>query len=300
MRVVSLLPAATEIMAALGATDHLVGISHECDFPAPVRSRWRVTRSAIPDGLAPEAIDAAVRTQQQSAQPLVTLDTDRIRSLHPDLLLTQALCEVCAVAEGDVRALAASLTPAPSVVTLGGTTLEGVFDDIRRVAAAVGADIEADELLAGLRSRVAQVHETLQAARAPRPRMALIEWTNPVYLAGHWGPEQIRRAGGIDALGTIGAHSVAVAMDTVAASQPEILLFAPCGYSLEAAAAEAGRCLALPEWAWVGDRQVWALDANGLTSRPGPRVVDGIEAIARIGNPLLFTPLDPTHALRIR
>jgi iron complex transport system substrate-binding protein len=259
-----------------------------------------VTRSAIPDGLAPDAIDAAVRSQQQSAQALFTLDTDRIRTLHPDLLLTQALCEVCAVAEGDVQALATTLTPAPSVVTLGGTTLEGVFDDIRRVAVAVGAEAEGAELLAGLQSRISQVHETLKVARAPRPRMALIEWTNPVYLAGHWGPEQIRRAGGIDTLGTIGAHSVAVTMDTVAASQPEILLFAPCGYTLEAATAEAERCLTLPKWAWVGDRQVWALDANSLTSRPGPRLVDGIETIARIGNPLLFTPLDPTHAIRIR
>lgn len=300
MRIVSLLPAATEIVALLGATEHLVGITHECDYPEIVGSRARVTRSALPDTHDPGAIDAAVREQHDQGLALFTLDEARIRALHPDLLLTQALCDVCAVSETDVRALAARLSPPPRVVTLGGNTLDGVYADIRAVAAAIGADDEADELLAGLHDRVRHVHETLKAARAPRPRMALIEWTAPVYLAGHWGPEQIVRAGGISVGGVAGAHSVPVAMDDLRAMDPEIVLFAPCGYSLSAAAAEARRCLAAADWQWLADRTVWALDANGLTSRPGPRIVDGIEAIARIGNPTLFSPVDPLHAFRVQ
>ena len=300
MRIVSLLPAATEIVALLGATDHLVGVTHECDYPEVVGSRARVTRSAIPDTHDPSAIDAAVREQHAKGVALFTLDEKKITALHPDVILTQSLCDVCAVSEHDVRALAARLSPAPRIVTLSGGSLEGVYADIRAVADAIGANDEADELLAGLHDRVKHVHETLKAARAPRPRVALVEWTAPVYLAGHWGPEQIRRAGGVDVLGTAGAHSTPVDMDALRLADPEIVLFAPCGYSLDAAATEVTRCLALPQWAWLAGRQVWALDANGLTSRPGPRVVDGIEAMACLFNPSCFSPIAPGHARRIQ
>ncbi len=139
----------------------------------------------------------------------------------------------------------------------------------------------------------------LRDAQAPRPRVALIEWTDPVFIAGHWGPEQVRRAGGIDVLGTAGAHSVTVAMDAMVAADPEIVLVAPCGYGLDAAADEARRLLAHPDWAWLVGRQLWALDANGLVSRPGPRIVDGIEAMARVFNPGCFSPVDPRHAVRV-
>jgi iron complex transport system substrate-binding protein len=300
MRIVSLLPAATEIVALLGATDHLVGITHECDYPDIVGSRARVTKSAIPDTHDPGAIDAAVREQHGQGLALFTLDEKTIRALHPDVILTQALCDVCAVSETDVRALASRLSPEPRVVTLGGTSLEGIYADIRAVAHAIVADDEADELLAGLHDRVKHVHEVLKAAKAPRPRVALVEWTSPVYIAGHWGPEQIRRAGGIDVMGTAGAHSVPVSMDDLRAANPDIVLIAPCGYGVAAAAAEAARCVALPEWSWLSGRQLWALDANGLTSRPGPRVVDGIEAMARIFNPSCFSPIDARHAVRVQ
>lgn len=299
MRVVSLLPAATEIMAFLGATESLVGITHECDYPDVVRSRARVTRSAIPHVDDPAVIDAAVRAQSGQGHALFTLDESRIRALHPDLLLTQALCDVCAVREDEVRALAARLSPEPRVVTLGGTTLDGIYADISAVADAVDAISDAEELLAGLHDRVKHVHDTLKSARAPRPRAVIIEWTAPVYIAGHWGPEQVKRAGGIDVLGTIGAHSAPVALDAVAAAEPEYVMVAPCGYSLDAAIREAQRLLAEPDWQWLAGRQVWALDANGLVSRPGPRVVDGIEVMARIMNPLLFSAIDGHHARRI-
>ncbi len=299
MRVVSLLPAATEILAFLGATEYLVGITHECDYPDVVGSRARVTRSAIPHTDDPAAIDAAVRAHSGQGHALFSLDEARIRALHPDLLLTQALCDVCAVREDDVRALAARLSPVPRVVTLGGTTLDGIYADISAVADAVDATSDAEELLAGLHDRVKHVHDTLKSARAPRPRAVVIEWTAPVYIAGHWGPEQVKRAGGIDVLGTIGAHSVPVSIDAVAAAEPEVVFVAPCGYSLEAATREAQRLLTDPAWHWLAGRQVWALDANGLVSRPGPRVVDGIEVMARVMNPLLFSALDSHHARRI-
>ncbi|WP_291157956.1 ABC transporter substrate-binding protein [Gemmatimonas sp. UBA7669] len=300
MRIVSLLPAATEIVALLGASDHLVGVSHECDYPDIVGSRARVTRATIPDTHDPAAIDAAVREQHEAGLALFAIDEARVRALHPDVLLTQALCEVCAVRESDVRALASRLSPEPRVVTLGGTSVDGILDDIRTVGEALGASDEVEETLAGLRDRIRHVHETLKAAQAPRPRVALVEWTEPVYVAGHWGPEQIKRAGGIDVLGVAGAHSVPVSMDALREAAPDIVLFAPCGYSVAAAAQEARRCLTKPEWEWLADRQVWAMDANGLTSRPGPRVVDGIEAMARIFNPSLFTEVAGAHAVRVR
>ncbi len=299
MRIVSLLPAATEIVAFLGATDHLVGITHECDYPDIVGSRARVTHSSIPHAGSPADIDAAVREQSAQGQALFTLDEARIRTLHPDLLLTQALCDVCAVSETDVRALAARLSPEPRIVTLGGTSLEGVYADIAAVATALDATSEAEELLAGLHVRVATVHDTLKSHKAPRPRVVLIEWTDPVYIAGHWGPEQIKRAGGMDVAGTAGAHSVPVSTDAIISGDPRIVLIAPCGYSLAAATAEARRLLTDPAWAWLAGREVWALDANGLVSRPGPRIVDGIEAMARIFNPTLFSAIDPYHAVRV-
>ncbi|MES2524156.1 MAG: ABC transporter substrate-binding protein [Gemmatimonadota bacterium] len=300
MRVVSLLPAATEIVAFLGATEHLVGITHECDYPEVVSSRVRVTRSAIPHADDPLEVDEAVRRLSGDGQPLFALDKKHIRVLHPDVLLTQALCDVCAVSETDVRALAAKLAPEPQVVTLGGTTLDGIYQDIAAVAAALGAESDGEELLIGLRDRVKHVHDTLKADKAHRPRVALIEWTAPIFVAGHWGPEQIKRAGGIDVCGTAGAHSTTVTMDALRLGQPEIVLVAPCGYSLQRAVTEAKRMLASPDWAWLAGRQVWALDANGLVSRPGPRVVDGIEAMARIFNPGSFSALDPRHGVRVQ
>ncbi len=300
MRTVSLLPAATEIMAFLGATDHLVGVTHECDYPEVVVSRARVTKSRLPRITDPAKIDAAVRELHGAGHALFSMDETLIKALHPDVLLTQALCDVCAISEADVRALAAQLHPEPRIVTLGGTTLDGVYADIQAVAQAMNATDEAEELLAGLHDRVKHVHDILKADKAPRPRVLLLEWTDPVFIAGHWGPEQVKRAGGFDVLGTAGLHSTTVPMEQLVAADPQFVLFAPCGYSLAESVAEAKRCMALPQWSWLAGRQVWALDANGLVSRPGPRIVDGIEAMARIFNPLLFTAIDTRHAARVR
>ncbi len=296
MRVVSLLPSATEMVAALGALEHLTGVTHACDHPAVVASRVRVTSSAVSGDEAPGVVDAQVREIAASGAPLYTLLEDRIRALHPDLMLTQALCEVCAVMETDVRSLAARLTPPPRVVTLSATSLEGVLEDIARVGEALDRRDEAEEFLAGARARMERVHTTLKAARAPRPRVAVIEWGDPIYAAGHWVPEMVRRAGGVDVLAKPGEHSVIVELAAVRAADPEVILIAPCGYDLERSAAEGARLLALPEWAWARDCRVWAVDANAFASRPGPRLIDGIECFARILNPPLFSPLEPAFA----
>ena len=296
MRVITLLPSATEIVAALGAIESLVGITHECDHPAQVASRLRVTSSRVDGADAPGAVDAGVRTLVESGTSLYTLDEERIRSLRPDLIFTQALCDVCAVMETDVRALAARLSPEPSVISLSATTLDGVFEDIASVASALHLDDEGEELLAGLRARMLAVHDTLKAARAPRPRVAMIEWTDPIFIGGHWVPEMIRRAGGTDVLAQTGEHSKVVAFDAVAAAQPEVVLVAPCGYGIARATEEAQKLVASGEWKLPATTEVWALDGNALTSRPGPRLVDGIEVMARIFNPSLFSPVDPLYA----
>ncbi|MGZ8493386.1 MAG: ABC transporter substrate-binding protein [Gemmatirosa sp.] len=307
MRVVSLLPAATEIVAALGAADRLVGVTHACDFPGhAVADRPRVTRAAIPshrDGASAADIDAAVRARAAAGAPLFALDEAAIVALRPDLLLTQALCDVCAVSETDVRALAArigaSTGVAPRIATLGGTTLEGVLDDVRAVAAALALDDAGAAVVDAAWARVRGVHETLKAARAPRPRVAVIEWADPVFLAGHWGPDVVRRAGGIDVLGTVGAHSTTVALEALAAADPEVVILAPCGYDLSHATAEGRALLDDARWTWLRGRAVWALDANAVLSRPAPRLVDGVALFAQILHPTLFGAPSDGRAVRL-
>ncbi len=299
-RVITLLPSATEIVAALGAIESLVGVTHECDHPAQVASRLRVTASRVDGAGDPGAVDAQVRSVVGEGRSLYTLDEPGIRALRPDLIFTQALCDVCAVVEADVRALAARLSPPPRVISLSATTLDGVFDDIARAAHAMELDDECEELLAGMRARLAAVHDTLKTARAPRPRVAMIEWTDPIFAGGHWVPEMIRRAGGIDVLASQGDHSKVVTPEAVIAAAPGVVLVAPCGYGVERAAAEARRLLASAAWTLPDGVAVWALDGNALTSRPGPRLVDGIEVMARIFNASLFSPVDPAFATCVR
>ena len=296
MRVISLLPSATEIVAALGGLEHLVGVTHACDHPPMVDSRVRVTTTAVDGDAAPGEVDAQVRRIFDAGQPLYTLLEDRIRALRPDLLITQALCDVCAVTETDVRALAARLEPPPTVLTLDATSLDGVLDDIARAGAALGLESEAEELLIGARARMRRVHDTLESAKAPRPRVAVIEWGEPIYAAGHWVPEMVHRAGGVDTLAKRGEHSVVVTRDAVRDADPEVILIAPCGYDLARAQQEGERLLALDGWAWARTRRVYAIDANAFASRPGPRLVDGIEVFARCFSPALFSPLDTGRA----
>jgi len=230
---------------------------------------------------------------------LFTIYAERIRTLRPDVLLTQRLCDVCAVSETDVRALAATMLPAPRVVALAGTGIDSVIADISAVADALDLRDEAEELLDGLRARLATVHGTLKRAAAARPRVAVIEWGDPVYAAGHWVPEMVRRAGGEDVLAKPGEHSRLCEAAAVQASGPSVLVIAPCGYGLARARDEAQRLLARPEWSWARACAVWAMDSNGLVSRPGPRLIDGVETLARIMHPSLFGPPLDTHAVAV-
>ena len=294
MRVVSLLPSATDIIVALGGSAFLVGVSHACDAPVNLP---RVTSPAIDAAAASGAIDAAVREIVEAGRPLFALDEALIASLAPDLIITQALCDVCAVSETDVRALAARITPSPRVVSVSGSTLDGVFADIATIAAAIALDSEGDELVLGLQHRMRVVHDALKAARAPRPRVAVIEWTDPIYAGGHWVPEQVARAGGADVLATAGRHSLVVTPAQVRLSRPDIVIVAPCGFGLGRAVDEATDLLSVHPW--LAGCQVWAMDGNALTSRPGPHLVNGIEAMARVFAPTLFSPGDPALTRRI-
>jgi iron complex transport system substrate-binding protein len=287
-RVVSLLPAGTEIVAALGALDSLVGITHECDFPPEVSRLPRVTASAVDRDAGSAQIDAAVRELASAGAPVFALDADDLLRLAPTLILTQSLCEVCAVSEGDVRAISELLAPSPRILALTGTTLDGVWDDITAVGAALRRSPAAADLLSCIAARLRAVHETLKAARAPRPRVAVLEWLEPLYAAGHWTPELVRRAGGIDVLAEPGTHSARVPVDQVREADPDLILVAPCGFDVARAEREGRALLALPEWGWARGRAVWALDGNALTSRAGPRLADAVEVIAAIVAPTLF------------
>ncbi len=300
MRVLSLLPAATEIVAALDLADSLVGITHECDWPPSVRGVARVTASAVDAHASSAEIDGAVRDIIDRGEPLFALDENRIAALEPDVILTQELCDVCAVSETDVRAIAGRLATLPRVVTLAGSTLDGILADIAAVAEALDAPARGTSLLASLRARMRAVHETLKAARAPRPRVAVIEWSDPLYVAGHWVPEMIRRAGGIDAVASPGEHSRRLTPAELRAAAPELLIVAPCGFDVDRAEREARALLSSDAWAWAAMLPAWVVDGNAFTSRPGPRVVDGIELFARACNPSLFSPADPARARPVR
>ena len=298
-RVISLLPAATEIVAALGALDQLAGVTHECDHPPEVARLPRVTSSAIDHDAPSGAIDAEVRALASTGAAVFTLDAALVAALEPRVLLTQSVCEVCALPEREVDRAVAALDGATVVVSLGGTTLDGVWDDVRCVAAAIGRRAEAEQLIASSDARIRRVHETLKTARAPRPRVAVLEWLDPPFVAGHWSPELVRRAGGVDVLAQPGMHSVQVDVDAVRAADPAVLLVAPCGFDVGRAAREARALLDTPPWRWARGRETWALDGNALTSRPGPRLVDAIETMAAIFAPSLFEAPSPNYARAI-
>jgi iron complex transport system substrate-binding protein len=295
MRIVSLLPSATDAVVALGAGNQLVGISHSCDAAVPAAAV--VTSCGVDVDAASASIDAEVREIKSAGRALYALDHAKMESLAPDLIITQGLCEVCAVSEAEVHRLAARLPSTPRVVSLSGGSIEGVFADLRAVGDAIDRAEEAEELLLALNYRLRVVHNTLKAAKAPRPRVAVLEWTDPLFSGGHWVPEQVRRAGGVDVIGRAGEHSRAFTAAELERGNPNLILVAPCGFGVDRAAEEGERLRdALPS---LADRAWWAVDANALTSRPGPRIVDGVEVMARIFAPGLFTPLPSPLARRL-
>jgi iron complex transport system substrate-binding protein len=287
VRIVSLLPSATEIVCALGLEDELVGVSHECDYPPFVRRLPKVTRALIPAEASSGEIDRLVRQRLQADRALYTLDLPVLRGLRPDLIVTQALCDVCAVAEDEVRAAACALPGGPRTINLEPRTLSEVFAAIRQVAEAAGVAQRAHEVVGGLTARVEAV-----AARAAgwrhRPRVALLEWLDPPFSCGHWSPELVRLAGGVEGLGVEGGPSRTLRWDEVIAWQPEVVLIACCGFGVERTLHDVPSLGLVPGWhnlPAVRSGRVYVTDGSHYFSRPGPRLVDSLEILAHALDP---------------
>jgi iron complex transport system substrate-binding protein len=289
MRIISLFPAATEIVAALGAAGSLVGVSHDSDYPSELLEGIpRVTRATIDPNAAPAEIDRLVRVADTLGDALHVMDASAIAELEPDVILTQGVCDVCAIREGDVRIIAESLWNPPIVLSLSADSLDEMLNDIRRIGSVIERSPLAEALVKRLEDRMYTVHERLVNAAVPRPRVAVLEWTDPIYNSGHWVPQMVRRAGGIEVMAKAGERSRVVTMREVVAAKPDTVIIAPCGYGVERAAAEGKAQLERPEWSDLARLRVWAMDSGGLLSRPGPRLADGVETLAQIFHPMVF------------
>lgn len=283
MRIVSLVPNGTEILFALGAGEHVVGVSHECDFPEEARRRPILTGSALRPGMSAAEVDAAVSAQVGSGESLYTLDEAKIAELAPDVIVTQQLCPVCAVSTEQVDGAVRPLVRCPEVVSLDPKTLGDVFADIRRVGALTGRETEAEALLRGLQDRLEAVRSKVSGR--PRPRVLALEWLDPPFAGGHWVPEMIDLAGGVDVFGEPGGHSQRLAWERITEADPDVIVAMPCGFDEAGAQGQIGTIAGHPSWRSlraVREGRVFPVDANGCFSRPGPRLVDGIERLAAI------------------
>jgi iron complex transport system substrate-binding protein len=295
MRIVSLVPSATEMLFALGVGADVVAVTHECDHPSAARELPRVTRDVLPEGLSSAQVDAAVRERTQDGSAIYELDAEALRELAPDLIVTQALCAVCAVSYDDVRAVADQLDTRPEVLSLDPHTIGEVLADARTLAAATGAGEAGATLVQDAADRIDRVEAAVRDVRT-RPRVAALEWFDPVFVAGHWTPQLIELAGGDDALGFTGEHSEQSTWEDVAAARPDVVVAMPCGFDAPTAYREAE--MHAEQLATVGAGQVIAVDAAAYFSRPGPRLVDGLELLAHILHPELF-PDSPGEALEV-
>jgi len=278
MRIVSFLPAATEMACALGLEDAIVGVSRECDFPPTIRSKPVVVHSALSLAtLTPNEIDRVVRQTLHETGTLYAVDEEMLRSLAPDLIVAQELCQVCAPSGNDITNFIASLEHRPDVLFLSPHTLDDVDDNLRTLGDATGRRHEADAIIATNQAKLADIDARL-ASVTERPTVFFAEWIDPLYCAGHWVPEMIERAGGIPLLAKRGGESVRVQREDVVAARPDVIIVAPCGFSAESAAEQAS-LLGLPA------QRVFAVDANAFFARPGPRLVDGVELLAHLLHP---------------
>jgi iron complex transport system substrate-binding protein len=290
MKIVSLLPSATEIVYALGLGDDLIGVTDECDYPAEAVTKPVVSRSALPQGrpLSSREIDAAVRERMDRRQPLYVLDTDLLRREQPDVILTQDLCRVCAVPAGHVKEALDSLgvSDDTKVISLDPTTFEDVISQLEIVGGLLGTQDRGRELAAGLRDRADAVRE--KAKRLPAVGVFCMDWAEPPFVAGHWIPEMVEAVGATCLLNAKGEPSRTVTHRQIRDAMPEVLVFMPCGYYLEEAEEEGERILTHPEIAdtpAARNRNVFAVDATSFFSRPGPRIVDGLEILAWAAHP---------------
>jgi iron complex transport system substrate-binding protein len=281
VRIASLVPSSTEALFALGLGDQVVAVTHECDHPSEVLDLPHLTRSVIPPGLEPGEVDARVRELTASGDPLYELDDGALAELDPDLIVTQALCAVCAVSFDEVSAIASRLASRPAVISLDPKTLREVLDDLVRLAEAAGDPGRGERLRDGLEARLARVRDAVGGER--RPRVVALEWLDPPYAGGHWVPEMIEAAGGTSVAGDPGQDSRSTAWAELSAVEPEVALAMPCGLYADQAAEQA---LASAEaLRSLGVERICAVDAAASFSRPGPRLIDGVELLAHILHP---------------
>ncbi|HEX4482641.1 MAG TPA: cobalamin-binding protein [Solirubrobacteraceae bacterium] len=294
MRIVSLVPHATELLFALGLGDDVVAVTHECDYPLQALQRPRITRDVLPSGLTAAEIDAAVRERTLGGEAIYELDSDALAALEPELIVTQALCAVCAVSYDDVAEIARELPSKPQVIALDPKTLGETLGDVRTLAEATGTRDRGVDLIADVAGRVDRVK--LAVRSCPRPRVAALEWLDPIFVAGHWTPQMIELAGGEDVLGLAGEHSEVVSWEAVAAARPQVVVVMPCGYDAQRAHEEAVRYER--ELAALDAERIVAVNASAYFSRPGPRLIDGIELLGHVLHPEQL-PQAPGEALAV-
>jgi iron complex transport system substrate-binding protein len=290
-RIVSFLPSATEMACALGLSDRLVGVTHECDYPPEVKSKSIVVRAALPiETMTQTEIDAVVSERMRNGDSLYEVDERLLRELAPDLILTQDLCQVCAPSGNEVSQALSQLAKKPEILWLTPNSLEQIFDNLRDLGEATGETAKASELIAEAQGRLSRI-ESITSNLTVRPRVFCMEWLDPVYCSGHWVPEMVRIAGGVDGLGQERGDSIRIEWREVMAWQPEVMIITPCGYDLEKTI-EVSRVLCeFDSWRdlpAVQSGRVYAVDSNSYFARPGPRVVDGTELLAHLIHPALF------------
>ncbi len=295
VRIVSLVPSATETLFALGLGGELVAVTHECDWPEAATELPTVTRDVVPAGLSAGEIDAAVRERTAAGAAIYELDHEALHELRPELIVTQALCAVCAVSYEDVRAVAEEIETRPQVLSLDPSTLGEVLGNVRTLADAAGAREAAEAMLADASERIDRVRLGVRDVTR-RPRVAALEWLDPVYVAGHWTPQLVELAGGEDVLGFPGERSERRSWEEVAAARPDLVVAMPCGYDAATAFREAE--MHAERLAAVGAGEVVAVDGAAYFSRPGPRLVDGLELLAHVLHPDRF-PDAPGEALTV-
>lgn len=290
-RIVSLLPSATEIICALGLADLLVAVTHECDYPSVVLAKPQITRSRLAPDMTSGEIDDAVREQLTSdAHSLYTIDRQMLANLKPDLIVTQQLCTVCAVDMEDVLDAIRDLPHIPEVINLEPMSLSNVLGDIEMVGEATGHQKASQILVTSLEARIDQVRETVAQA-TEQPRVAFLEWIDPLFCGGHWNPELVRLAGGYDPLGCEGRPSERIEWEQVTAFQPEVMVISCCGFSAERASQDLPIIEALPKYArlsCVRNERIHVVDGAAYFSRPGPRLVDSLEMLAAFLHPSLY------------
>ena len=296
MRIVSLVPHATELLFALGLGEQVVGVTHECDHPTQAAKLPHVTRDVLPPGLSAAEIDREVKERTQRGEAIYALDERAVRALEPDLIVTQELCPVCAVSYDEVAGLAKKLPSCPKVVALDPKTFGETLGDAKTIAELTGAREQAVDHVKRTRARVDAVRRTLRDAGRPPVMVACLEWFDPVFAAGHWTPQLVEYAGGLDVLGLPGEHSAQVMWEDVAAASPEVVVAMPCGYDAATASLEAR--MHLDALRATGARRVVAVDGGAYFSRPGPRLVEGLELLAHVLHPDLF-PSAPAEALDV-